>query len=56
MMSQVNELCSKQVTLGRLEFKTMFSEVVEYDLHPLEMLFWSLGIDYDIIQINEAIC
>ena len=47
---------SSVLSRSHLEFETMFSEVVKYDPHPLEMLFWSFGVDYDIIQINEAVC
>ena len=49
MMSQINELHPEQVTLGRLKFEAVLLEAVEYDSHPLEMLLWSLGVDYDIV-------
>ena len=49
VMSQINELCPEQVTLGRLKFEAVLSEAVKYDPHLLEMLLWSLGVDYDII-------
>ena len=35
MMSQINELHPKQITLSRLEFEAMLTEVVKYDTHPL---------------------
>ena len=56
MMSQINELRPKQITLSRLKFETMLSEAVKYDVHPLEMFLWGLRIDYDIIQIDETVC
>ena len=55
MMNQINELRPKQITLSRLEFEAMLTEAVKYDMHPLEMLLWSLRVDYDIIQVNETI-
>ena len=55
MMGQINELRPKQITLSRLKFEAMLAEVVKYDTHPLEMLLWSLRVDYDIIQVNETI-
>ena len=56
MMSQINELHPEQITLSRLKFEAVLTEAVKYDTHPLEMFFWSLRVDYDIIQINEAVC
>ena len=56
MMSQIDELHPEQITLSRLKFEAMLMEVVKYDAHPLEMFFWSLRVDYDIVQINETIC
>ena len=48
-VSQINELCSKQITLSRLKFETMLMEAVKYDAHPLEMFLRGLRVDYDII-------
>ena len=56
MMSQINELHPKQITLSRLKFEAMLTEVVKYNAHSLELFFWSLRVDYDIVQINETIC
>ena len=56
MMSQINELCPEQITLSRLKFEAVLTEAVKYDMHPLEMFFWSLRVDYDIVQIDETIC
>ena len=55
-MDQLDEFHPEQVTLSRLKFEAMLSEAVKYDTHPLEMFFWGLRVDYDIIQINEAVC
>ena len=49
IVNQINELHSKQITLGRLKFETMLTETVKYDMHPLEVLLWGLRVDYDII-------
>ena len=56
MMSQINELHPEQITLSRLKFEAMLTEAVKYNMHLLEMFFWGLRVDYDIIQINETIC
>ena len=56
MMSQVDELHPEQITLSRLKFEAMLMEAIKHDVHPLEMFFCSLVVDYDIIQINETIC
>ena len=49
MVSQINELCSEQITFSRLKLETMLTEAVEYDTHPLEVFLQSLRVNYDIV-------
>ena len=49
MMSQVNDLRFKQITLGRFQLEAMFPEAFKNYLHPLQMLFWVFGVNYHII-------
>ena len=55
MMSQVNDLCFKEITFGGLQFEPMFPESVENDSHALEVFLRSRGVHNYIIKVDEAV-
>ena len=55
MVSQIIDLGLKHIALRRLQLEAVFSEVIENHSHSLEMLFWHIGENYHIIQVDEAI-
>ena len=55
MMSQVDDLCFKEIAFGGLQFEPMFPESAKNNSHALEVFLRSRGVHYYIIEVDKAI-
>ena len=55
MMSQIDDLRFKEVTLRWFQLEPMFSESIENDSHTLEVLLLSRRVHNYVIQVDEAV-